>query len=184
MIRLDPCSKLLVERIRTRAAIFGLFLAATATAAAQEVSSTAAPGLVAHLETPKEAFALGEPIPLRFIIENTGPAPIPIEIGGDSRGAPRAMRYLFQATSESGVAALDPFTGETVIKLNRHRIDYSLDRAPAIVFQIHRPHSRPCQLAPAHDKCEWLVEELLPDEMTDGRYGRWEISVKFWPEKS
>jgi hypothetical protein len=56
----------------------------------------------------KARYALGEAIPVRFVMSNEGKETFCFDEGGDYRGAGRHLRWLFRAVSAEGVAAVDP----------------------------------------------------------------------------
>lgn len=56
------------------------------------------------------SFVLGENILVHYCLENTSEAPLSIEVGGDYRGATRALRYKVVVVDGAGRRLVDPDT--------------------------------------------------------------------------
>jgi HEAT repeat protein len=56
----------------------------------------------------KDTCFLGENVLVHLCVENTGPVPFTISLGGDYRGASRATRFTVLATDEQGQEVPDP----------------------------------------------------------------------------
>jgi hypothetical protein len=65
-------------------------------------------GVEIKLAADKETFLLGENVLLHYEVKNTGDEPIMVELGGDSRGSPRQIRFRVIATDEAGKVMEDP----------------------------------------------------------------------------
>ncbi len=69
----------------------------------------APPGWVSLRYTPdRKSYLLGEPITVRFVMENRGKDAFHFEEGGDYRGASRHLRWSFEAVGPAGAKAVDP----------------------------------------------------------------------------
>jgi hypothetical protein len=60
----------------------------------------------------KQEHVLGENILLHFVVENAGQEPFTISMGGDYRGAARALRFKVSAIDQDGNEAPDPNPSE------------------------------------------------------------------------
>jgi hypothetical protein len=60
------------------------------------------------LELDKKTWFLGENVLIHLVVENTGNKPFTIDMGGDYRGATRALRFSVEATGAQGKAVPDP----------------------------------------------------------------------------
>jgi hypothetical protein len=65
-------------------------------------------GVEIKLTADKEKFFLGENILLHYEVKNVGNGPVMVELGGDSRAAPRHTRFNVVATNEDGRELDDP----------------------------------------------------------------------------
>jgi uncharacterized protein YjeT (DUF2065 family) len=68
-----------------------------------------APAVQARVVFDQPTFFLGENILAHFTLTNTGNTPVAINVGGDYRGAPRALRFKVTATDEKGNVVPDPY---------------------------------------------------------------------------
>lgn len=57
----------------------------------------------------KKDYLLGENVPLTYRVKNTGKESFHVDSGGDYRGAPRATRFVVNASGPDGKQCLDPF---------------------------------------------------------------------------
>ena len=60
------------------------------------------------LQLDRPSYFLGENVLVHFCIENVGGEPFRIDLGGDYRGSPRALRFAVHATDATGREAPDP----------------------------------------------------------------------------
>jgi hypothetical protein len=65
-------------------------------------------GAKVTLELTQTEYMLGEPIDVKFVVENVGKGIFPIEHGGDYRGASRHLRFHVAAYDEQGKLVEDP----------------------------------------------------------------------------
>ncbi len=60
------------------------------------------------LNSDKSSYFLGENVLIHFSVENLGPGPLGVDLGGDYRGAPRSLRFKVKAFDEHGQLLEDP----------------------------------------------------------------------------
>jgi hypothetical protein len=79
------------------------------TAITSKNASPVPPGALITLTTDKESYYLGENVLIHFQLTNTGDEPFDSNWGGDSRAAPRPLRFQVSATNAAGLAMSDPY---------------------------------------------------------------------------
>jgi len=67
------------------------------------------PGLRVRAELSRDSILLGENPLLYYVVTNAGQQPFKISLGGDYRGAPRALRFIVRATDKDGTVVEDPY---------------------------------------------------------------------------
>src|SRR5262245_60598132 len=61
------------------------------------------------LEFDKKKPFLGENVLVHFVVENVGKESFTVEMGGDYRGSPRALRFSVEAFDAAGKEVPDPY---------------------------------------------------------------------------
>jgi hypothetical protein len=80
-------------------------------AACERVQDSGVPvpaGARLSLVLDQQKYFLGENLLVHFCVENVGPVPFSINLGGDYRGASRHLRFSVLATDASGQTVADP----------------------------------------------------------------------------
>lgn len=98
-------------------------------------------GARVSLSLDQSEFFLGENILLHFAVENVGDRPFQINVGGDYRGASRALRFKVTATDEAGNAVTDPDTSGFCMG----GLSHSPEIKPAEIFYQSLPLARYCR---------------------------------------